>query len=540
MTGRRVLFLGATGIDKMQVLGNFAAWCASHGYPPWQITNFENQYLWPGNRDVASARFLSKPVVRQTEQWQESWREFVKANGPFDENRRGILLGLHGSFTRGQYGVRPGSSPSVIAADFQPDLVITLIADIYDMWWRTTGRANSRAYCGLPSVYQLLASRHQDVLFGDQVALACNPPVKNIVLAVGHPIETLAHCVNFPRDHRTVYLSFPIAQPKQLAALGNPRAKQAVSRFLKRAYEIQKSDPKLVLLCPLSIDELPLVSILPTLDKPLLGLADFSDFSAFARSLRSESSQHAILREMLLPKVRKQLDDWNTTVQLPESLQQWLLHELNRLLHGPLLFGEAQRSSLELSESDVHLIGQDLGPAHLLKVNRLLLEKAFPAHFKQTNQTSRDDECLEFNRDALRWSLDDFWPKSERMALPVEPTALFPEKQVRTASSVIYNDISWRDYRLVDQADEVVVFNPIFSGQDHMAGSVLSEAIHAANNEKPVFVYQDENEDPRDAVGSELHIPRNRRTGTMHQPSFVEWITPVNSEDQLLEQIGRR
>ena len=80
-------------------------------------------------------------------------------------------------------------------ASFRPHLIVTLIADVYDMWWRTESRAAGEAWKGRPTLEQLLLARRFEVAIGDQLALASATNPRHIVLAVGHPCLSRVPCL---------------------------------------------------------------------------------------------------------------------------------------------------------------------------------------------------------------------------------------------------------------------------------------------------------------------------------------------------------
>jgi hypothetical protein len=421
MIANRVLFLGITGVDKVRALRNLAGWQYSHDRRDWQVIDFEKDYLWFGKDEQRRREtFLNSPLDQQIEQWDSAWKKFLKNIRSPRQGNRGIFLSLHGSFIRGHYGVRSVFDPGRVAKEFKPDLIVTLIADVYDMWWRTERRAGGVARRGQPTLEQLIFARRHELLVGDQIALACDPRIKNLMLPIAHPIETLAHYINHPSDHQTVYLSFPISQPRKSERDGDLEPRRAVSSFIKAAYERQARIPQLVLECPLGIDEIPFLNVAPPL------------------------------------------------------------------------------SNQELANED-------------------------------------NKSQVYFDREALRWNLEEFWPASTRLGLPTQPDGPFSARQLSVARGNINTDVTWRDYRLVDQAEILLVFNPIFNNRDYMAQSVRMEIDYAIHHQKYVYLYQDPKHDPRDIVGLQLAARLEGPQSTMEENPSRQQLVRKRTVEELLD-----
>ncbi|MBV9470998.1 MAG: hypothetical protein JOZ57_17310, partial [Abitibacteriaceae bacterium] len=270
---KRVLFLGVTGAGKNQAMETLAQRLAAHGGSKWTTVVFEDSYLWNGDDpENEKQTFLDGSLQAQYLKWTTAWSDFEKYldNNPEEH----IFLSVHGCFVRGHYGVRSPLDPSRIARSFKPDLVVTFIADVYDMWWMTEGRAKGESVKGRPTLEQLIFARRHELIVGDQIALTgsvSRRQVRNLMLAVGHPTETLSHCIINPYTCKVAYLSFPISQPRDWEHRGDPEPRHMVSRFIKDATEKSYDNPKLMILCPLGIDEIPFTKILPDPEKDAKG-----------------------------------------------------------------------------------------------------------------------------------------------------------------------------------------------------------------------------------------------------------------------------
>lgn len=265
MAGKRILFLGVTGVDKRQALSRLAGWHKENQDQDCDQIDFEHDCLFDtrlgGNLHET---FLDSGFTLQVDRWQAAWSRFMPDHKPNGKSVNHTFLAVHGCYIRGHYGARVVLNPVSVAA-FQPDLIVTLIADVYDLWWNTEIRAGGQAWRGRPTLEQLILGRRQETVVGDQIAAACQTgghAVRHLMLSVGHPCDTLGNVINARHPH-VVYLSFPISEPRRMSERGDLSGTEAVSSFIKKAYKYQTSVRTLAFICPLGIDELPLVFALP-------------------------------------------------------------------------------------------------------------------------------------------------------------------------------------------------------------------------------------------------------------------------------------
>jgi len=149
-----------------------------------------------------------------------------------------------------------------------------------------------------------------------------------------------------------------------------------------------------------------------------------------------------------------------------------------------------------------------------------------------------DAEPVPFDRAGARWNLDEVWPVADRLGKPAgEPFQNFPCQQLRDAAGNIFTDVTFRDYRLVEQSHCLAVFNPVFynvlSGRTDMSRSVLNEIEFAVSLGKRVFVYQDEARDPDKIVDDRI----GRIGGTMADSPGSNRKLRLGSLDELFDAI---
>ncbi len=317
--GKRVLLLGPTGTQKHRVAERLSSWCQSNLGHAFRVFDFEKEYLTnPQRNRQPLASFLAMPVEQQHEKWKQAWNELEKEGVADDAEENRILL-VHGSIVRGDYGVRCVCDISRLAS-FGADTIVTLIDDVYNLWWHTESRAHGEYHRGRPTLEQLIMARRTEQLFGDMIALQGKPRARHLVLALLHPIRTLAQYIFTAK--RVVYLAFPITRPrKMLQQNGDRTGIEAVNAFLHRVYDEQRTSPSTVFVNPLSIDELQLSEAFADKDAQVVTKDGDDDVQGvhfdLARRWSLDNlwiqdellSPGPILEKHRIPLMRQQLDD---------------------------------------------------------------------------------------------------------------------------------------------------------------------------------------------------------------------------------------
>lgn len=91
---------------------------------------------------------------------------------------------------------------------------------------------------------------------------------------------------------------------------------------------------------------------------------------------RDPMSRH--LRDRHSEEAKQLLDELRALESPSEEHQEALVDELNGLLEGESLYDKRRFESVTLSESTLKLVNQDLEGRNLIRLNRLLLEQAYP------------------------------------------------------------------------------------------------------------------------------------------------------------------
>lgn len=266
MPAKRVLLLGPCGIGKRDVAERLITTCH---WDPSSVIDFEHKYLAFPAGPKPFGSFLADPVDVQCGHWRDAWARLEQNYGikpesstktdkkSFADVDENLLLVMHGAVVHGDYGVR-APYDLLCVRRFNPHLILTIIDDVFDMWWRTEAKGKQKPSRERPTLEQLLLGRRVEQLAGDQIANHVSPRPRHILLSVQHSTETAARLVlGMPR---VVYLAFPISEPRRMRA-GPRRSKKGVlliDKFHKAVADFQRKNRNVVFITPLAIDELPL------------------------------------------------------------------------------------------------------------------------------------------------------------------------------------------------------------------------------------------------------------------------------------------
>ena len=255
---RRIVLLGSTGLNKMTLAGDLRTMGDRLGTGT-EIVEIEQQISKQMNYKNWS-QYLDTDVYSQANVWNDGW-ESTKKVFEDDSKDHEIVVG-HGSLIDETFGARPGLNPFKIAKEFNPNLVVTLIDNVFQMWFETEARAEKNKHQARPTLEQLLMARRVEILIGDQIVAAAGDQgrIPHYLLSVNNPRKTfenlLLHQANL------VYLSFPISIPRRLLrsekkqSLGEEFV-AGINSFHQHAASLQRDNPKIGIVSPLTIDELP-------------------------------------------------------------------------------------------------------------------------------------------------------------------------------------------------------------------------------------------------------------------------------------------
>ncbi|HKO60494.1 MAG TPA: hypothetical protein VJV03_04985 [Pyrinomonadaceae bacterium] len=128
-------------------------------------------------------------------------------------------------------------------------------------------------------------------------------------------------------------------------------------------------------------------------DPSLLNPGDISNIDELVNQLRNGQdppSQH--LRKQITPNTQRLLDTYDGSDIQAEPLRQALVEDINKVLGGPSLYDAQRFGTPQLWERAQTLIDKNPQGEELIRLNRLLLQRAYPYEIAKR----RSDSCWEW------------------------------------------------------------------------------------------------------------------------------------------------
>ncbi|MFH1700811.1 MAG: hypothetical protein ABIE07_09520 [Candidatus Zixiibacteriota bacterium] len=161
----RVLLLGPTGVDKKYVQEVMVSEGKKGTLPcnDLKVIDFEHDYICQFAEDIL--RYLDGKEEDQVRLWNSAWGELVKDFSKSSD----IMISMHAVLARPFFTNR---SPVLIEPLKKIGFthIITLIDDVYDMWYRTESRAENAAVPLRPTLIDLIETRRAESIVGDIIA----------------------------------------------------------------------------------------------------------------------------------------------------------------------------------------------------------------------------------------------------------------------------------------------------------------------------------------------------------------------------------
>ena len=237
------LFLGHTGIGKDVAVRNVANAYLNdeHGLAPGldhidspnhlRVASVEAE-LQGTDAGIDVRGFLD---IHNEFQARQIWREAFDAalrKLQADPSEAHQFLSLHATYYRAGI-IYPRADLGVIRDEFRPDMIITLIDDVYDVSSVIKARDTKDAL----RLREIATWRAVELLVGDYIAGPAD--IRNFVVAVKHPISVVQRLI-FGQEAKRVYCAFPISRTR---AHADRRAEIDAFKTLLRATGATVFDP---------------------------------------------------------------------------------------------------------------------------------------------------------------------------------------------------------------------------------------------------------------------------------------------------------
>jgi len=239
----RVIFTGQTGINcDSEVLKNLGLFCKKMNDPIEGLKLYSlNEELESLDIDMISFLDSQNPKT-QADIWKKAFNQILSKLK--DEDPKHAFLSIHHIFYRYSSFFSPVEWDLI--KEFQPDIFITLIDDLYSIWKRIKSRNEESPSESHFCLRELSSWRSAEILMTDLLAKSLSSSkkiIRNYVVAVKHPAQML-HGLIFKPEKLIVYTAFPITSTRKV-----PEKVDEINSFRMKLHE------KFIVFDPITIDE---------------------------------------------------------------------------------------------------------------------------------------------------------------------------------------------------------------------------------------------------------------------------------------------
>jgi hypothetical protein len=133
-----------------------------------------------------------------------------------------------------------------------------------------------------------------------------------------------------------------------------------------------------------------------------LGADDVRDpHVLLAKFVGEQDDVSSHIGKLFTPEAWEKLAGYKPPDPAPGPLRPVLLAELNRLITGPSIYNPGAFARLKLSGETRRLLSSNAGGDDLMRLNRLLLEEAYPEHLAKRYFEDADDGILLYIKPAV-------------------------------------------------------------------------------------------------------------------------------------------
>ncbi len=251
-----IVFTGQSGIEKEILIGNILNRLRDEcGYSREDSIDSSKKFAiaypvekFVAHNPIAFTEWLQQQSRTQQEKDWSSGFEDLQAQ-LLEDKSKNRLISMHAVFYRSGKYFSPINWK--LLKKFSPDLLITFIDDVYDIWWRLYKRHQDLAPSGSFRFLEIMNWRSIEVMMADNIAknLFSNRTIPHYVVAIKHPVNMLLNLILRPEAMR-VYASYPISRTRD-----DPVKRAEIDCHRNNLHE------NFVVFDPVSIDERVLISI---------------------------------------------------------------------------------------------------------------------------------------------------------------------------------------------------------------------------------------------------------------------------------------
>ena len=247
----RVIFTGQTGINRSkEILKNLALFALKTEGCPEDLNSSKSQehlMIYSLNEELKNLginiiSFLDdQNPIAKADVWKRAFNNILSRIK--DEKPKHTFLSMHHIFYRYSSFFSPVDWDLI--KDFQPDIFITLIDDIFSIWKRINSRDKKSPSGSYFRLRELASWRSAEILMTDFLAKCLFPgkSIKNYVVAAKHPTQMLYRLL-FEPEKLLVYVAFPITSTRK-----DSKKVDEINKFRMELHE------KFTVFDPVTIDE---------------------------------------------------------------------------------------------------------------------------------------------------------------------------------------------------------------------------------------------------------------------------------------------
>jgi hypothetical protein len=240
----RVIFTGQTGINcDSEVLKNLELFCKEGNNPTEGLKLYSlSEELERLKVDMISFLDCQNPQSK-ADIWKRAFNKIL-SKVKNEDPKQHFFLSIHHVFYRYSSFFSPVEWDLI--KEFQPDIFITLIDDLYSIWKRIKSRNEESPSESHFCLRELSSWRSAEILMTDLLAKSLSSSkkiIRNYVVAVKHPAQML-HGLIFKPEKLIVYTAFPITSSR-----GKSENVDEINNFRMKLHE------KFIVFDPITIDE---------------------------------------------------------------------------------------------------------------------------------------------------------------------------------------------------------------------------------------------------------------------------------------------
>jgi adenylate kinase len=286
-----IVFSGQSGMEKNRIIKNFIEHLGKKNSTCNKSETQNTIGLYPlesfiCKNKVVFANWLSLASEEaQGRLWKEGYHRMMHKLEA--EKHHSNFISMHGVFFKRSRFFSPLDWEYL--RQLKPDMFITFIDDIYDIWWRLRSRRDDYHPSGMLRMREVLAWRSVEIMAIDTIARNLIPgmEIPHFVIAIKHPIDMLTKLISEPSRMR-IYASYPISRTRD-----HPEKRLEIDKHRSKMHDL------FVAFDPLTIDE----RLLGFTFEKWKKLKPLPTSISIARSdrwpTRSDSFKHALLSDVV-------------------------------------------------------------------------------------------------------------------------------------------------------------------------------------------------------------------------------------------------